>query len=229
MNKLSPKNWFYHPFFAPILVIILTVFPLANWFLLDRNTAIWITFIVDDYITVALYLIALVVVYIYRPKDNDRKQNFNFWLFEFVILGAFLRELGIQHWLTRTDTTALKIKFFLNPNNPVSEKMVAGLFLFLWAIIALYLLKRYALFMIREFFKLNATVWTIATTCIVTVFAKFIDRYPDNYSRFTGKPLSLFWDTGCSSFEEIYEAYIPILLMIAVIQFARDKIRLKNI
>lgn len=221
----SRRSWFYHPLFAPILVICLAVLPLANWFLLDRATAIRMTFIVDDYITIGLYIIALVVVYLYRPRDNSRRQNVNFWLFEFVILGALFRELGIQHWLTQTDTTALKIRFFLNPANPLSEKIVAGLFLLLWAVIAIYLLKRYTLFMIREFFRGNAVVWTIATTCAVTVFAKFIDRFPANYQRYTGEAISLFWDTGCSSFEEIYEAYIPVLLMIAAIQFARHRIR----
>lgn len=214
-----------HPFFSPVLVIVLFVLPLANWFLLDRQTAIRMTVIADEYITIVLYFVAMVVLWYYRPKDNNRVQNFNFWIFEIVTLGALLREWGIQHWLTQTDTTALKIRFFLNPANPVSEKIVAGLFLLFWAAIAIYLIREYAIFMIREFFQGNAVVWTIATTCAVTVFTKFIDRYPDNYRRFTGESLSLFWDTGCSSFEEICEAYIPVLIMIAAIQFARCRIR----
>ncbi|MCM1129159.1 MAG: hypothetical protein NC211_05400 [Alistipes senegalensis] len=214
-----------HPFFSPALVIVLLVLPLANWFLLDRDTAIRVTVIVDEYITIALYFVAMAVLLFYRPKDNNRVQNFNFWIFELVTLSALLREWGIQHWLTRTDTTALKIRFFLNPANPVSEKIVAGLFLLLWVVVAVHLVRRYALFMIREFFQGNAVVWTIATTCAVTVFTKFIDRYPDNYRRFTGESLSLFWDTGCSSFEEIPEAYLPILIMIAAIQFSRSRIR----
>lgn len=214
-----------HPFFSPALVMVLLVLPLANWLLLDRDTAIRMTVIVDDYITIALYFVAMFVLWRYRPRDNNRAQNFSFWIFELVTLGALLREWGIQHWLTRTDTTALKIRFFLNPANPLSEKIVAGLFLLLWVVVALYLIWRYAIFMIREFFQGNAVVWTIATTCAVTVFAKFIDRYPDNYRRFTGTSLSLFWDTGCSSFEEITEAYIPILIMIAAVQFYRCRIR----
>ncbi|MCM1512244.1 MAG: hypothetical protein NC112_03930 [Oxalobacter formigenes] len=214
-----------HPFFSPALVIVLLVLPLANWLLLDRDTAIRVTIIVDEYITIALYFVAMAVLLFYRPRDNNRVQNFNFWIFELITLGALLREWGIQHWLTRTDTTALKIRFFLNPANPLSEKIVAGLFFLLWVAVAIHLVWRYALFMIREFFQGNAVVWTIATTCVVTVFAKFIDRYPDNYRRFTGESLSLFWDTGCSSFEEITEAYLPILIMIAAIQFSRSRIR----
>ncbi|MDR0934504.1 MAG: hypothetical protein LBM56_05430 [Burkholderiaceae bacterium] len=228
MNYFSQKKGLYHPFFAPFLVIILAVFPLCNALFLNRPSALWMTRLMDDYITIALYLIALVVIYAYRPKDNTRKQNLNFWIFEFVILGALFRELGIQHWLTKTDSTALKIRFFINPANPLHEKIVAGLFLLMWATIALYLLKRYTRFMIREFFRGNAVIWTIATTCVITVFAKFMDRYPDNYHRFTGTKLAPFWDTLSTSFEEFYEAYIPVLLMIAAIQFARDRIRLND-
>lgn len=205
--------------------MVLLVLPLANWLLFDRDMAIRMTFIVDDYVTIALYFVAMFVLWRYRPRDNNRAQNFSFWIFELVTLGALLREWGIQHWLTRTDSTALKIRFFLNPANPLSEKIVAGLFLLLWVVVALYLIWRYAIFMIREFFQGNAVVWTIATTCAVTVFAKFIDRYPDNYRRFTGTSLSPFWDTGCSSFEEITEAYIPILIMVAAVQFYRCRIR----
>lgn len=214
-----------HPFFSPALVIVLLVLPLANWLLLDRDTAMRMTVIADDYVTIALYFVAMFVLWRYRPRDNNRTQNFNFWIFELVTLGALLREWGIQHWLTRTDSTALKIRFFLNPANPLSEKIVAGLFLLLWVVVAIYLVWRYAVFMIREFFQGNAVVWTIATTCAVTVFAKFIDRYPDNYRRFTGNPLTPFWHTGCSSFEEITEAYIPILIMVAAVQFYRCRIR----
>lgn len=222
------RNGCYHFLFAPVLVLCLAVFPLANWFLLERDTAVAVTAFCDGYITIGLYVIALIVLPFLRPRDNDQTQNRVFWLFEFVMLGALLREMGIQHWLTQTDTTALKIRFFLNPNNPISEKIVAGLFLLMWVIIAIYLLKRYTRFMIREFFRKNATVWTIATTCMVTVVTKFIDRYPANYERYTGKELSPFWDTGCASFEEIYEAYIPILLIIAAIQFLHYRIRVDD-
>ncbi len=219
------RNGIYHFLFAPILVICLCVLPLANWFLLDHDTAIRVTYIADRYVTIGLYIIALLVVYFCRPIDNDRKQNCIFWLFEFVILGALFREMGIQHWLTQTDTTALKIRFFLNPNNPLHEKIIAGLFFLIWIVIALYLLKRYTLFVIREFFRGNAVVWTIMTTCAVTVCTKFIDRFPANYRRYAGEALSPFWNVGCASFEEICEAYIPILIMVAAIQFLHHRIR----
>ncbi len=228
MNNSSKTGWFYHPFFAPVFIIIMGIIPLANWFLLERDTAIWMTQVWDDYLTPPLYVLALIVLYIFKPKDNTPKQNFNFFLFEFITLGMLLRELGIQHWLTQTDSTAIKIKFFLNPNNPIHEKIITGLFLLMWVVIAIYLFRRYTVFLFREFFRLNATVWTIGTTCMLVVFVKFVDRYADNYQRFTGVPVSQFWDTGLSSFEEIYEAFLPVLIMIAAIQFSRLKIRLNK-
>lgn len=228
MNNSSKRNWFYHPFFAPVFIIIMGIIPLANWLLLNRDTAVWITFIWDDYITPPLYVLAMIVLYICKPRDNTPKQNFNFWIFEFITLGMLLRELGIQHWLTQTDTTAIKIRFFLNPGNPIHEKIITGLFLLMWLVIAIHLFRRYTRFLFREFFRLNATVWTIGTTCMLTVIVKFVDRLADNYKRYTGMAVSDFWDTGISSFEEIYEAFLPILIMIAAIQFARHRIRLED-
>lgn len=218
-------GFFYHPFFAPILVIVLAILPLANWLLLDRDIAIWVTFIVDDYITVPLYVLAFLIVWLLRPKDNTPRHNRVFWMFELIIVGAFFRELGIQHWFSDDGKAALKISFFFNPIYPLHQKILAGLFIFFWVCVALWLILRYAKFCWKEFWDGNTVVWTILTTCSVTVFAKFMDRFADNYKRFTGEHLSPFWDTCVSSFEEIYEMYIPILLIIAAIQFARYRIR----
>ncbi|MDR1310710.1 MAG: hypothetical protein LBK01_02380 [Burkholderiaceae bacterium] len=226
----ASKNWIYHPFFAPILFAALGILPLANWLLLDTDTALWIadTVMDDDYLLVAIYSLTMVVLYVCRPRDNNLQQNISFWIFEFLTLVALFRELGFQHWLTTTDSTAFKIRFFLNPANPLSEKIRAGLILLAVFGCLAYLVIRYTRFVIRQFFKRNAVAWTVVTLCCITAIAKFVDRLPDNYRRFTDARLDLFWNVARTSFEEFYEAYIPLCIMIAAIQFARLKIRLED-
>lgn len=227
MNKTFLPEWFYHPLFAPILLIVLAIFPLATWLLLPLETAEFVADRVIDHdgFVAVTYCLVMWVLYKCRPKDNTLKENISFWIFEILTLCAMLREFGIQHMLTKTDSTAFKIRFFLNPNNPIGEKVLAGLILLVVFGMGIFLMIRYTRFLIQQFFRFQTLAWTTATFCFCVLLAKFFDRFPDNYKRFTGQSLIYFWDVGRACFEEFYEGYIPLFIIILAIQFARLRIR----
>lgn len=109
---------------------------------------------------------------------DDYKDRIRTWgIFLFLAICALLREEGIQHHLSRTDTTPFKSRFFLNPNNPLSEKIVFGLVLLVVAGAVAYLAVKYSKHLVQSFFKFNPVTWSIAVLCTVGVCAKIVDRF----------------------------------------------------
>ena len=133
-------------------------------------------------------------------------------------IAALLREAGIQHHLTATDSTPFKSRFFLNPNNPISEKILYGAVLFIIFGEILYLAFKYTKHLIVSFFKLNTLTWSIATFCTVLVFAKFADRFPSNW-RHHDHQLSREFIYVWSLLEESSEMFLPYLVIIIFTQY----------
>ena len=211
------------PFFAPGLMILLGILPFSFWYFLPPQTCAWVVQengIVEN-ATVVLYALAAVIALWLRPADNNRAQNIAFAVFIFLIISLMARELDAQLWIPSQDTTAFKINFFRNPKNPIGEKILAGAIVLMYIGVAIYLLRRYALFLIRGVFKLKTLPWTIGTLGAITIFAKIIDRMPANYQKATGIAYTVSEHALSSAFEECYEMYMPILIILAVIQFAR--------
>ena len=120
------KKYLISPFFAPI-------FFSACWLLLVGGIFVFahknLSLLLEEYgilenITNIAY-IPLWITYICLAKfffSLNKNAKIDFVLYVVLGISAFLRELGIQHWLASKDTTAFKSRFFLNPNNPISEK-----------------------------------------------------------------------------------------------------------
>jgi hypothetical protein len=152
---------------------------------------------------------------------NDYRDKTTSWgIFLFLGIAAFLREGGIQHHLSKTDTTPFKSRFFLNPDNPIGEKIVFGLILLVIFGALAYLAIKYSKHLVVSFFKLNPITWTTAVFCVVLVCAKFSDRYPSNWRNMHDK-VSLpqdqmnFW----SLMEESLEMFLPYLVIVAMMQY----------
>lgn len=138
----------------------------------------------------------------------------------FLGMCAFLREAGIQHYLSKTDTTPFKSRFFLNPNNPWGEKIVFGLVLLVIFAALAYLAVKYTKFLITSFFKLNTVTWSTAVLCTVLVCAKFADRFPSNWRKAHGgvylpQNQIEIW----ALLEECSEMFLPYLVMLIMWQY----------
>ncbi len=151
--------------------------------------------------------------YIRTPKQGT------FFALCFLCLIALLREMGAQHWLTAHDTTAIKMRFFTNPANPLHEKIITAAILLLVVGVAVWLIVKYFKKMVSGFFKLQALYWTIATFALTGVVGKMIDRFPANYAKSTGEHLSEPVTYFCKLLEEGSESFLPLLFALALIQY----------
>lgn len=170
--------------------------------------------------TYCCYAFALGIIICHLQPYQTKQQKKHLVLF-FILFGcAVLREMGIQHWLTSTDTTAFKIRFFTNPANPIHEKVIAGFLLLSVFSIIFYLLVYYMPKIIRGFFKLNPLYWTVVTFGCTGIICKIADRLPSNLRK-AGYGLDPIWSVWMELFEETTEMCLPLLCALGFVQFAR--------
>ena len=162
------------------------------------------------------FWVILFGVFFYYRKNFDSLTDFSAGLFLSFVL--FMRELGAHHWLASKDSTAFKIHFFTNPDNPLHEKLIAGAIVIVILTAAGYLLYRYVKPLIVGFFKLNPLCWTLATFGGFGIVCKIADRLPSIYSRRTGVAFTQDTVDFFSLTEETGEMLLPLLLMLALYQ-----------
>jgi len=174
-------------------------------------------------ITYGLYIVAvLVALYYHKLFLKTEKQSTYFGLL-FLWMVALLREMGIQHWLTKHDTTAIKLRFFTNPNNPLHEKIISGVLVVIVVGTALWLFLKWLPKIWRGFWKLNPLYWTVVTFGGILIVSQFCDRFPSKYFKATHEHLSPIILEWLKLFEEGGEACLPILFALGFIQYARLK------
>lgn len=168
-----------------------------------------------------LAYIPLLLAYLLSARMfiNNRELRIDFIIFVILGISAFLREMGIQHWLTSHDSTAFKSRFFLNPNNPLSEKIVAGAILLAFFGLIVYLAVKYTRHLITSFFKMNPTSWSIATLCTLGVLGKFFDRFPSNYKHSHGFALPDELRLNFNIVEETSETFLPLVAAFIFLQY----------
>ena len=214
------KKIFLSPFLAPVMFLILWIAFMKGCFLyapkegvlsLAEDSAVIDTIAKMGYI---LLLAALLLL------CDDFKDKLKAWgIYFFLALSCFLRESGIQHHLSQTDTTPFKSRFFLNPNNPLSEKIIFGALLLLVLAAVLYLAIKYTKHLVVSFFKLDTITWSVATLCVVGVAAKIVDRYPSNYRKAHGNvalPDNIY--QFLQIVEESAEMFLPYLAILILCQ-----------
>ena len=208
------------PLFAPVATVLAVGLCIAlSWILHPGNP----TFFFDEdgeneFITYAGYGIGLIVALGYARDYLKTDRQASYFALLFLWLSALLREAGIQHWLTDHDTTAIKLRFFTNPNNPLSEKIVAAVLVVVVLGTAVWLLCRYMPGLFRGFFALNPLAWTVATFGGMGIVSQFADRFPSNYFKATGVRLDdtvIYW---FKAVEESGEATLPLLFALGFIQ-----------
>lgn len=214
------KKCFLSPLFAPlfflltwgaILAVVLIFFPSKKFEITTDGQII-------DIATYSGYALMLATM-LYLMKDF--KDKILDWSFYFILgVAALLREAGIQHHLTKTDSTPFKSRFFLNPDNAISEKILYGAVLLIIFGAILYFAIKYAKHLFISFFKMNTLTWSIATFCGVLVFAKFADRFPAYYRHMQNlETLPRSFIDIWSLLEESSELFLPLLVIICFYQY----------
>lgn len=173
----------------------------------------------SEVMTYTAYGVALLIaIYFWRDYIHTPKQTTYFALC-FLWLAALLREMGIQHWLTKHDTTAIKIHFFTNPNNPLHEKIISASLVLLVLGVVLYLLIKYVLSIIKGFFRYNPLYWTICIFGGMLIISKIADRLPAHLKDNPDLRLTDYQEAWVTLFEESGEATLPLLFALALIQY----------
>lgn len=214
------KKIFLSPFFSPLffilcwgalLGVVLVYFP-QDKFLITEDGQIL------EFFTNLGYILMLAGMLFLSKDYTSRMMDWAIYLF--LGIAAFLREAGIQHHLSRTDSTPFKSRFFLNPDNPWSEKVIFGLILLIIFGALFYLGFKYAKHLIVSFFKLNTITWSTAVFCTVLVFAKFADRFPGNWRHaHQGVALPREQIEIWSLLEESSEVFLPYIVLIILLQY----------
>ena len=215
------KKLFLSPFCALFFVIVALVLYYSVSYLIRFSYGV---FDIEDVgatevLTYVFYgftfgvMICFIHDYLHTPRQTT------YFALLFLLLSALLREMGIQHWLTQHDSTAIKLRFFTNPNNPLHEKIIAASLVLLVASVAIYLLVKYFKRMIIGFFKFQPLYWTIATFGGLGITTQFIDRFPANYAKMTGTHLDEPIRFALKIFEEGGESLLPLLFALGLAQF----------
>ncbi|MBQ9693751.1 MAG: hypothetical protein IJV69_03245 [Kiritimatiellae bacterium] len=214
--KRYAKLFLFSPMLALLLLAVLIGTAYAfRWFLgpydADENIVIEIG-------TYCAYLLSFVALAYFSKDHLHTSRRRSFLAIAFLWCVALVREMGAQHWLTAHDTTAVKIRFFTNPANPLSEKIIVGGILLVLIIIAVSLLVKHIRQMVVGFFKGDAFYWTLATFGGFGILSQIVDRFPSRYSKRYGELLPEPTLFGCKVFEECSEMLLPILFIVALWQ-----------
>lgn len=216
-------NKFY---ISTALTIILLLFSYAAAFSFypDDLTAWTADCGVLDWITYFCYAGLLTALFCFRTDFKSAREKKMFALFCFFAIAALLREAGVQHWLAGTDTTAFKIRFFTNPANPPFLKAVSALCLLATGAAFAYTMYAHLIPAFKGFFSKKAGSWTIITLLSAGAMCKIFDRLPANLAK-RGFPLdrSGVWFGACQIMEETLETCLPVLGILALIQFHQNK------
>lgn len=159
-----------------------------------------------------------IVFMLYEDHLNTPRQKTYYYMC-FLWFCALLREMGVQHWLTTHDTTAIKIRFFTNPNNPLYEKVFTFILLLIVVRVVICLLYRYAKPVVSGFLKMHPVHWSVVSFSIWVAVTQIADRFPSKYEKATGvdlfEPVRFF----LKILEEGGESLLPLIFAIAMLQF----------
>jgi hypothetical protein len=215
------KKIFLSPFFAPIVFLVLWVAFMKGCFIYAHGhdvLALTEDGAIIDTVAKMGYVLLILVLLLFCNDFQDRLRAWGIYLF--LAICCFLRESGIQHHLSQTDTTPFKSRFFINPNNSLSEKIIFGTVLAVVLVAILYLMIKYSKHLVVSFFKLDGITWSVATLCTFGVLGKIVDRYPSNYRKLhNGVPLPENVYTFLQIVEESSEMFLPYLAMLILWQF----------
>lgn len=179
-----------------------------------------------DITTYFCYAALLAALFRFRGDFTAAAEKHFFYIFCFFAVSALLREAGIQHWLASKDTTAFKLRFFTNDANPFYEKALSIVCLLTVFILFVYTMTVYLAPAVRGFFKKMPGSWTVISLLSAGALSKIADRLPANLRKegiFLDKQGTIFG--LIETFEETMELLLPILAVVALIQFHIGKIK----
>jgi hypothetical protein len=162
--------------------------------------------------TVLGYLIAAAWLSLTRCEDRRFA-----WLSTAVVLLLAARELDFNTAFTTGNLT--KLSFYLDPEMPAGQKLAGVLVLLSCAWVALRYL-RYAPALLQRLRRGEPFAWTIAAIAAFLPVAKLMDGAHRFVHTFTGFKMDRGERQLIGVSEEILELAIPLLMLLAIAQYA---------
>ena len=215
------KKFFLNPLFATFFTLLMAVLYYTICYVFRFKYGIFDIEEIgaSEALTYLFYGFAAgVVLCLYKDYWHTPRQT-TFFALCFLWLAALLREMGIQHWLTQHDSTAIKIRFFTNPNNPFYEKVISALVILTVVGVILYLTIKHFKQNFIEFIHFKTIPWTIAAFAGLGFITQIADRFPANYAKATGEHLGEPIRFALKILEEGGESVLPLLFAIGLLQY----------
>lgn len=173
-----------------------------------------------DIMTYLCYAVLFAALFKFRGDFTADTEKRFFYIFCFFAAAALLREAGLQHWLASKDTTAFKIRFFTNAANPLFEKIVSAACLLTIVVLFTYTMVVFLPPAVKGFFKKMPGSWTVITLLSAGALSKIADRLPANLKEegFVLDRQGMVFGL-METFEETMEMLLPVLAVVALIQF----------
>lgn len=209
------------PFFAGIFVVVALIIYYAICFIFRLQFG---PFDIEEIgateiLTYLFYGFAAGVGFCCAKDFLGTSKQTTYFALMFLWLAALFREMGIQHWLTTHDSVVTKTRFFLNPNNPLYEKIIAGFLILLVISVFAWVLIKHLKQLAVGFYKLQTIPWTVAAFGVLGVITQIADRFPANYTKATGIILQEPVLFVLKIFEEGGESLLPLLFALAFLQY----------
>ncbi|MDR1923400.1 MAG: hypothetical protein LBQ66_03405 [Planctomycetaceae bacterium] len=215
-----------HPLFIPSLATILCQFSVILVLLFVTHEELHVV-ISDGNLLDKLTGIAYGVLFVsFIPSFFDFRRSgllLDYFLFLILALSAVFRELEWCHYLMSDKETALTIHYFRDSVNPLPERIMLGVLISVMIAAFVCLGRRYAIWVIRDFFRFGTIAWSFATFALFVVVGQFIDQLPSCLCKISAaaQPIRLDWATHVKLevVEECAELFLPIIVVLILLQY----------
>lgn len=214
-------NWINRQYSAVWLTLFTILLALLSSIFLDHE---WLLDFVDEghfveTLTLVFYAIAIVFVFCY--KIGTTKLSYRFAL-AFVLFAMMAREADLHKIF---GMSMLKIKFWLTNAAPLPSKLLAALIILSILIAIFYIILNNYKTWFQDLKSKQAYAISVLMFFIVLVVSKILDRSLNMINEITGWMAPRWMVAYQQPQEEYLECILPILIMIAVIQYIAKKLK----
>ena len=206
-------------FLSPLFALFFTgIMGILFWIIFNHISYDEVYFLTADWgivdtLTIGLWVFTFYLLAFFWIKGYIKVSNITICFMLILLMCAVVREMGIQHCLTTSDTTPFKLNFFKKPTNPFGEKIIFGSILLSLFGIIFYLIGHFFKKLWIGFFHFETAVWTFVTFFLLLIVSKILDRLPSKLVK-NHIPMSDTAHSAFSWFEETSEILLPLLLII---------------
>ena len=169
---------FLSPFLAPLIVAValITYFSISYLFKFKYGYFDIESTGITDALTYLFYGFTVGIISNYKNDFITTNKLKTYYSLYFLCIVAILREMGVQYWLTTTDTVVTKIRFFTNPNNILHEKIIAGGLMLIVLLVICWLIIKHSKTFIKDLINRKPIPFTILTFITLAIITQIVHK-----------------------------------------------------